>query len=98
MIFPSFSINFLLSIKNQNIFHTQINDYFCFMEEFKLENDHITLIRLLKALNWIESGGQAKMVVEEGLVIVNDKVESRKRKKLTGGDIVQFDKQKVKIT
>lgn len=71
--------------------------YFYSMEEFRLEAEYIPLISLLKALNWVESGGMAKMVVEDGLVIVNGKQELRKRRKLVKGDIVTLDKKKVKL-
>jgi ribosome-associated protein len=67
------------------------------MKEFQLTGDHIPLISLLKALNWVESGGQAKMVVDDGLVLVNHEVEYRKRKKITRGDIITLGDEKVKI-
>ncbi|MFO8086700.1 MAG: RNA-binding S4 domain-containing protein [Bacteroidales bacterium] len=67
------------------------------MEQFKLTSEYIPLVQLLKALNWVESGGMAKMVVEEGLVAVNGQKETRKRKKLTHGDIVTMDELQVQI-
>lgn len=69
------------------------------MEEitFELETEFIELIKLLKLLNLVESGGEAKLVVDEGLVICNDEVELRKRKKLRKGDIVEFEGQIIKI-
>jgi len=39
------------------------------------------------------SGGEAKMFVNEGLIKVNEEPESRKRRKLRIGDIVEFDGQ-----
>ncbi len=67
------------------------------MQEFELKSDYIELIRLLKALTWVPSGGIAKLVVEDGLVTVNGELESRKRRKLVKGDVVQFDGQQVRI-
>lgn len=67
------------------------------MEEFKLETEYIQLIQLLKALNWVESGGIAKMVVDDGLVQVNGQTELRKRKKITCGDEVTLDDLSCKI-
>ena len=61
------------------------------MKEFKLQTDYIELIKLLKLLRLVESGGQAKTVVEEGLVSLNGKTEFRKRAKLKRGDKVQFE-------
>jgi ribosome-associated protein len=67
------------------------------MQEFELKSEYIELIRLLKALTWVPSGGIAKMVVEDGLVTVNGELESRKRRKLVKGDVVHFDGQDVRV-
>ena len=67
------------------------------MEEFELQSEYIELIRLLKLIQWVPSGGIAKLVVEDGLVFVNGEQESRKRRKLRQGDIVEFEGQAVKI-
>jgi ribosome-associated protein len=57
-------------------------------EKFEIEGEYIELIQLLKALNIAETGGQAKMMVDEGEVKLNGETESRKRAKLRKGDIV----------
>lgn len=67
------------------------------MSEFPLRDEFIELIKLLKVMNFVESGGMAKNVVDEGLVTVNGEVESRKRRKLIAGDVVVFQGQKVKV-
>ncbi|MCF8218630.1 MAG: RNA-binding S4 domain-containing protein [Bacteroidales bacterium] len=67
------------------------------MEEFTIETEYIQLIQLLKALNWVESGGMAKAIVEEGLVKVNGRQEAQKRKKITPGDIVSLDDLEVRV-
>ena len=71
--------------------------YFCIMEEFTIETEYIQLIQLLKALNWVESGGMAKAIVDEGLVKVNGRQETQKRKKITPGDIVSLDDLEVRV-
>ncbi len=65
--------------------------------EFNLSQDYIELIKLLKLLNLVESGAEAKIVVEEGLVKCNDVVEFRKRKKLRAGDKVYFNEEYIHI-
>lgn len=55
------------------------------------------MIQLLKALNWVETGGHAQLVVLEGLVRYNGEVDRRKRLKVKAGDIVEFDGKQVKI-
>jgi ribosome-associated protein len=60
-------------------------------QEFKIEGEYIELIQLLKALGVAATGGHAKFIVEEGEVIRNGEVETRKRAKLIPGDIVELD-------
>jgi len=67
------------------------------MQTFILESEYIPLIQLLKATRIAQSGGEAQMLVEEGLVKVNGNTESRKRAKLRPGDIVEFENKKVLI-
>lgn len=68
------------------------------MLEFKLEGEFIPMIQLLKATNLVQSGGEAQIVVEAGLVKYNGEVDLRKRLKVRRGDIVEFKGQKIKVT
>ncbi len=52
--------------------------------------EHIELIKLLKLLKIAESGGQAKLFVDNGEVLLNDQKEYRKRAKLRTGDMVKI--------
>jgi ribosome-associated protein len=45
----------------------------------------------------MNSGGEGKYLVDEGLIKLNGAVETRYRAKLKPGDIVEYDGQKVKI-
>jgi ribosome-associated protein len=47
--------------------------------------------------NMVNSGGEAKYVISEGQVIINGKVETRKRKKIFSGDVVEFGKEEIRI-
>jgi ribosome-associated protein len=60
-------------------------------QDFKIEGEYIELIQLLKALGVAATGGHAKHIVEEGEVIRNGEVETRKRAKLVPGDIIELD-------
>ncbi len=64
---------------------------------FKIKTEYIHLIQLLKACNIAESGSQAKMFVDDGIVKVNGENESRKRAKLRIGDIVEIEELNTKI-
>lgn len=67
------------------------------MKEFKLKEDYIELIRLLKYMRLAETGGHAKIMVDEGMVMLNGEVESRKRAKIRVGDIVEVEGQQIRI-
>lgn len=61
--------------------------------EFHLKTEYIDLLQLLKATSVVMSGGEAKMLVDDGFVTVNGEPEHRRRRKLRIGDIVVFDEQ-----
>ena len=67
------------------------------MELIKLREDFIKLGQALKAAGLVESGVDAKFVVQDGLVKVNGVVETQRGKKLVDGDIIEFDGEKIKI-
>jgi ribosome-associated protein len=67
------------------------------MIEFILEGEFIPLIQLLKATDLVSSGGEAQMVVVDGLVKYNGSVDYRKRLKVRKGDIIEFKSQKIKV-
>jgi len=68
------------------------------MQTFELDGyDFIELNKLLKILNLVGSGGEAKQFIDEGMVSVNGQVEKQRRKKLRKGDVVVFADQEVKI-
>lgn len=67
------------------------------METIKIHTEYIKLDDLLKFSGLIGSGGQAKAVIQEGLVKVNGEVCLIRGKKLRGGEIVEFDQNKLKV-
>jgi len=67
------------------------------MREFTLTEEFIELIRLLKLLRIAQTGGHAKLLVEEGEVIRNGQPEYRKRAKLIKGDIIEVLGEKIKL-
>ncbi|MBK7211728.1 MAG: RNA-binding S4 domain-containing protein [Bacteroidales bacterium] len=67
-------------------------------KEFELNGqEFIELNKLLKLLSLVETGGEAKIVIEEGQVKVNNAVEYRKRNKLRPGDKVVFRGSEISI-
>ncbi len=58
----------------------------------------IELFKVIKFENIVQSGGEAKFVIAEGLVSVNGEVETRKRRKVVVGDIVTFANESFQIS
>jgi ribosome-associated protein len=67
------------------------------MREIEISEEPIELYKILKFENLVASGGEAKQVISEGQVMVNGKVEIRKRKKIFSGDVVEFGENKICI-
>jgi ribosome-associated protein len=67
------------------------------MKEYILKTEYIELIKLLKLLGYAETGGMAKLMVDEGKVLLNGSIESRKRAKLRSGDEITIASEKVII-
>lgn len=69
------------------------------MKTYELRGEeYIELIKLLKSMRISESGGQAKLMVEDGLVFRNGEPEFRKRAKLRAGDVIEVLGYTIKIT
>jgi len=54
--------------------------------KFELKEDYIELFKLIKVLDLVDSGAQAKMIVADGYVKRNGETELRKRAKIVAGD------------
>ncbi|QEK10885.1 RNA-binding S4 domain-containing protein [Crassaminicella thermophila] len=67
------------------------------MTELKIEGDYIQLDKALKFANLVQTGGHAKMLIQEGLVKVNGVIEYRRGKKLRPGDIIQVEGEQILI-
>lgn len=68
------------------------------MKTYHLQGEeYIELIKLLKIMRVCESGGQAKLMVEDGLVYRNGEVEFRKRAKLRTGDVIEVMDETINV-
>lgn len=52
----------------------------------KTKEDRIKLDQFLKWVGMVQTGGEAKLLIQEGLVQVNGEVEKRRGRKLSAGD------------
>jgi ribosome-associated protein len=64
---------------------------------FEIKGEFIELIKLLKAIGMAEHGSAAKQLVSDGLVVLNNQVESRFRAKCRKSDVIIVDKHKITI-
>ncbi|MDF1702130.1 MAG: RNA-binding S4 domain-containing protein [Planctomycetota bacterium] len=54
----------------------------------ELRTEYIRLAALLKLADVVQSGGEAKMLIQEGYVQVNDATDTRRGAKIRPGDVV----------
>lgn len=59
--------------------------------------EYIKLGQALKKAGLVDSGVDAKMVIQDGLVELNDQVELQRGKKLYGGEVITYNGESVKI-
>lgn len=65
------------------------------MRTVELKREPTELYLILKFESLVASGGEAKFVISEGLVEVNGDVETRKRRKIVAGDVIEFNGEKL---
>jgi len=67
------------------------------MRDVQIKEEPVELYKILKFEGLVPSGGVAKLAIESGDVLVNDKVETRKRKKIVAGDVISFNGDVLRI-
>lgn len=60
------------------------------MKTVEITKEPVELYKILKFEGIVSSGGEAKAVIDDGLVLVNGEKEKRKRKKIMSGDVIEF--------
>lgn len=60
------------------------------MREVILSKAAVELFKVLKFEGLFGSGGEAKAAIEAGLIKVNGEVETRKRRQINSGDIIEY--------
>ena len=58
-------------------------------QKVKIDTEQIELDKLLKWAAVVESGGQAKHLIREGLITVNEEIETKRSRKVKKGDVVE---------
>lgn len=67
------------------------------MDIVEFSSEFIKLGQALKLANLVDNGGLAKSVINDGLVSVDGEVDTRRGRKLFGGEIIEFEGQQVKV-
>ena len=74
------------------------NDTHDRFRDVAIDREPIELHQLLKLAELTASGGEAKFAIAQGQVRVNGQVETRKRKKIMAGDLVEFAGTRLRVT
>ena len=69
------------------------------MKNIKIKEEYIRLDSALKLAGFVETGGHAKIVIQDGEVLVNDEVCTMRGKKIRPGDevLLDFEDEQYKI-
>ena len=63
----------------------------------EINRQPIELFKILKFEGLVGTGGEAKMVIQDGQVRLNGKVETQKSKKILSGDVIEFREDTLNI-
>lgn len=65
------------------------------MKNVEILKQPVELYKILKFEGIVSSGGEAKSAIAAGQVLVNGEVETRKRKKIVSGDVIEFGEERL---
>lgn len=67
------------------------------MIEITIKDDFIKLGQALKLANVVSDGVEAKIVINEGQVKVNNETDTRRGRKVYAGDVISFEGNEIKV-
>jgi|GEM_PF-189415 len=95
---------------HEHLLHSPLNDqpfrlevdfewfsWTCDMNTLEIHTQPIELCNVLKLHGMVSSGGMAKAEIAAGQVRVNGEIETRKRKKIVSGDVVEYGTETVRV-
>jgi ribosome-associated protein len=62
-----------------------------------LTKEPTELYKILKFEGLVTTGGEAKILIGDGQVAVNGEVETRKRRKIVGGDVIEMGEEQFRV-
>lgn len=67
------------------------------MRDVEMTKEPVELFKILKFEGMASSGGEAKSMIDDGIVLLNGVVETQKRKKIMSGDVIELAGDKVRM-
>jgi ribosome-associated protein len=67
------------------------------MRNVEITREPVELYKVLKFEGLVTTGGEAKLLIGDGQVTVNGAIETRRRKKIVDGDVIEFRGEKLRI-
>ena len=68
------------------------------MHKVEINKEPVELYKILKFEGLTTTGGEAKLLIDDGQVTVNAEVERRRRRKILSGDIIGFRGEEILLT
>jgi len=60
------------------------------MRIVEITREPVELYKILKFEGLVTTGGEAKLLIGDGQVTVNGEIETRRRRKMANGDVIEF--------
>lgn len=67
------------------------------MKTVKIKDEFIKLGQLMKLAGLVNSGVEAKLLIQDGQVKVNGTIDTRRGRKIVAGDIVEYEGNKIQV-
>jgi ribosome-associated protein len=67
------------------------------MRKVEITKQPVELYKILKFEGLVSTGGEAKLLIADGQVTVNGEVETRRRRKIIDGDVIEFREERLQI-
>ncbi len=64
---------------------------------YQLKDDYIELYKLIKVLDLVDSGAEAKLLIDQGVVMRNGEVETRRRAKIKADEELSIGEVTIKV-
>ncbi|WP_439106135.1 RNA-binding S4 domain-containing protein [Congregibacter sp.] len=67
------------------------------MRIIEISREPVELYKILKFEGLVTTGGEAKLLIGDGQVLVNGEIETRRRRKMLNGDIIEFRSETLQL-